>query len=303
MTRYSTSRRLTGLAFTLLILALTLLPSPQVAQAAAPGYIYLVDGQEQAVAYDPISLRSGLLLPQELLTTLEVTISTPSWNQVQLNRGSLSALLTFGERTGLVNGHYLSLSSGPLRVGGHLFVPAMILPELGIQVTEDGPFILIDRWPLSEAAVVDESAYAKAMEIATTSTYITMNRSDLLSVKLTRLNADIVHNQVWTSNPAIRGQSLAWLEDHLLIEVSILNQSSSFLTFDASSIYMVDDQGRQYRTSSELLPLLGEMDQPLAPGAAARAVLVLPLPDSDATVLTLYTPVYLGGLATYLVNQ
>lgn len=288
-------RKLAALIVGLLLMS-TLYVQPPVSAAGGISFVYIVDGQEITVPYDPISLKDGLLLPQGLLQELGVAVSV-SGSSITLNRGGLIVQLNTRSQVAVVNGKHVNVGQKPIQMGGHLFVPAAVLQPLGIQMTAEGNLLLIDRWPLAQPST-QSTDYATIVSAVSVPTHMEVGKGVSLTATVVHLSPEIVQDAAWTDNPAVRGQALALFEDHTLLEIQLHNQTTGFQSFQPSTLRLVDDLNRQYAPTGEILPLDDAGGQ-LAPEAKSRAVIAFPAIQDGATTIKLYSPANTSSVATF----
>lgn len=283
------NRGLVALLALAIIAATGLIPTSNAQAAVGSGYGFIVDGEEMAVGSDPISVKSGLLLPQELLRNLGIIFRGSGTDGFVLTRGTLQVTVKVGDRVAVANGQKVSLAYAPLRANGQLYLPDGILAYLGVQVTTEGSMLLIERWPLVEpAGTADYWDYQAIMGTYSAKTHLDMSKTDALTATLIRLTPEIIREKLWAENPAVRGQAERLLKDNTLIDLEIYNQTSTFYQYPISNLLIVDDLGNQYNPTGSILPIQGDITQTFAPSAKARAVVVFPPLRSEAKSFKIY---------------
>jgi hypothetical protein len=292
-------RGLVALLALLVTLGAGLLPASNARAAVGSSYSYIVDGEELAVGYDPLSVKSGLLLPEELLRSLGILVRSGDSSSIELSRGSLQAALKVGSQLAVANGEKITLATAPIRANGQLYLPEGILTHLGVKMSNEGNLLLINRWPLADSAETGD--YAALVQTNTAKSYYEVTRSVAMTLNLTKLTPEIVKHPSWTSNPALRGQALKLLEGNVLIEVGVHNELSNFYQFKPSDLVLVDDLGNQY-AATEIINVKGDIASPLAPTAKARGIMVFPAPASGSQSFKIYSTTNLYALASWSVK-
>lgn len=260
----------------LILLAAALLPPSGATAAVGSSYSYIIDGEELAVGYDPLSVKSGLLLPEELFRTLEIDVRSGG-SSVQLTRGSLQVSVKVGDRAAVANGAKITLAAAPIRANGQLYLPEGVLAHLGVEIITEGSLLLINRWPLVEPTADDPAAFAAIRQAHTLKSYIQISRADALTITLTYLKPEIIQYKSWTNDPSLRGRTQKLLESGaVLLDVEVFNELQGFYQFNPNSLYIVDDLGNQYAFTGELIPVQSDIAAQLAPTAKARAIMIFP---------------------------
>lgn len=290
-------------AFVLLTAVFAVTPRSEAAVFTS-NYSYIINGKEVAVGIDPLSLKSGLLLPSALLDQVGGRFVDKGDSMV-LNRSAATVSLRLGSTNAVRGPETIILPSAPLRLGGQVYVPSEALKLLGLHITTESNMLLIESWPAAKGIVADANEYDRSMQIATQEHWMEPSRDDSVKASVTRLTKDLIQAAPWTSDTFVRGRALELLDTNLLLQVTIKNHSDTVFTFPVTSYYLVDDLGNQYQLSGQVIPVSGDLFGPLAPGTRAAGVLVYSPVKPDARSLNLYlqTGSATETLASYFFNH
>lgn len=284
-----THRGVVALLALLVVLAAGLLPPSGAQAAVGSSYSYIVDGEELAVGYDPLSLQAGLLLPEDLFRTLEIQVRQGAAGSVSLTRGSLQVSAKVGDRQVIANGERVTLAAAPIRANGQLYLPDGVLVHLGVEIAVETGLLLIDRLPLVEPTADNPSEYAALLQASTLRTHLDTANREALTTTLTYLDPKIVAYKSWTDDPTLRGRVLKMLESGaVLLEVGLFNENTNFYQFQSSGLVIVDNLGNQYASTGEIIPIQGDISAQLAPTAKARGIMVYPALKSGAKSFKIY---------------
>ncbi len=283
----------------LVALSLVALPSSEAASTVS-NTTYLVNGREIPVGFDPISLKSGMLLPEVLMDQISVTVNQSGTGAFTATRGLVTVKMQVGSKVARLDGVSRILASAPIRLTGQLYIPAEAMTLLGVQVSIEGGYLFLDAWPPVQGTP-DTAKYTEARRASAQERVITPVRDTTIRVEVVRLNDAIVMGQPWTADPFARGRTLELLQSGNLIQITITNSSNKVLNFTPSSYFLVDNLGNQYPLSDDRIPLMGDLFGNIAPGAIVSGVLVYPGLAQDVRMLNLYlqTQTQMETLATY----
>jgi len=281
------------------VLFLVALPSSEAASATS-STVYLVNGRELPVGFDPIVLKSGMLLPEAVLSEFGVTISESTDGTVVLKRATRSMSLRVGSKSASISGTGLLLNSAPIRLSGQLYIPDDALALLGVHATNESGLLFLNSWPMVEG-YTDLARYNAALGGEVQEATISPARDTYVRVQVVRLKEQIVMGSPWTTDPATRGYALDLLKSAQLFQVTVTNTSDSVWVSAPSDYFLVDDLGNQYPLSDERLSLMGDLFATVAPGAKVSGVLVFPVAQDGARSFTLYlqTPNGLKTIGAY----
>lgn len=292
-------RGLVALLALLVVLAAGLLPSSDATAAVGSSYSYIVDGEELAVGYDPLSLKNGLLLPEELFRHLQIDLRAGATG-ITLTRGSLQVTAKVGERAATANGERIMLPAAPIRANGQLYLPESVLAHMGVEMSTESSLLLITRWPLVEPSADDASAFAATRQAKTLKSYIEVSKADALTITMTHLTPEIIKYKSWTSDPAVRGRAQKLLAGGaVLLDVELFNENMGFYQFQPSNLILVDDLGNQYTYTGESIALQGDMSAQIAYGGKARAILIFPALKSGARSFKIYATTNKYAIGAY----
>lgn len=262
-------------------------------------YSYVIEGQEQVLPVDIISVQGTTLVPTDLLDTLHLTAHTDG-TLVRLARGPVIVEMHIGSIVATVAGKPRLLKSGPLSISGHLFIPADIFPDLGVSLTVDGHFVLVhDYYTPGAKPVAETSSENFGASLAAHTIQSTLRDGNAVgTVTITRLTAELLHDPALPMPFGARLRLLSLLESQTLFLITVKNQPTlgATLTFDPQKLMPVDDEGHQYDYGHLEVAVDGNVTAAVAPGATHTSVLVY---DQASAPLTLYytsTPFTLGRL-------
>lgn len=277
-------------------------------------YTYLLNGEEIAFPFDPLVIQDELLLPAAVFERLGVTISQSAGGRsLTLRLGDqVTAKLTLGNP-----GYHLlgagfpadglpqSTAVGPIRLGGHLFVPASLLVHFGVEVTrESGMVMLRNPVPglLPSSTFTDLEFQLLKGEQNFRYTIAPKGTSALLSTEFTLLHANLLEAAQLGLPYGQRARLYGMLETHTLVLVRVLNQGTGPGAFNPASVSLVDDLRRQADQASALDIGEGNLDAALSPGAERRGVLAFPKGPTGVTRLSLYYHEIPGTLGSFQFN-
>lgn len=286
-----------------LLLALVLLFAVTLPASAgvltAGNYSYIISGQEQVLPVDIITVQGTTLVPTDLLDTLSLTAHTEG-TQVTLTRGPVNVVMHLGSAVAAVDGKQRPLKSGPLSVSGHLFVPVDILPDLGVSLTVDGHFVLVQDFYTPDAAPVNEQSDPDfARKLAAHTVQSTLRDGNAVgNVTITRLTAELLHDPGLEIPFGARVRLESLLDSQTLFLVTLKNQPSlgATLALDPQKLMPVDPDGHQYDYGRMEVPIDGQVTAALAPGASHTSVLAYDKADGPLTLYYSSIPYTLGRL-------
>ncbi|MFZ5778008.1 MAG: hypothetical protein ACOY3C_07735 [Bacillota bacterium] len=271
-------------------LVISVLVVPRTGTAApTSNYAYVINGKEAAVGIDPLTLKSGLLIPEAMLSHVGIRLVEKANNTVVLSRDAVTVTLRYGSTSALQGERSIMLSSAPIRLSGLVYVPAGALAPLGIRLTQESNLLLVESWPAAPSSHLSSEEFLRLRAAATTARSVYPTREHLVNIQVTRLTKEILLAPSWTSDPFLRGLAKELLDSNLLLlHVSLSNQANRSISFPSSSYYLVDDLGREYPLSTQSLFQQGDLFGTVGPYAKPSGVLVYPPPHPDARSVTLY---------------
>lgn len=283
------SRRhiITAVLAAFVMLLVVSLPSTEAAVTTS-SYTYVVNGLEAPIGLDPLTLKSGMLLPQALLEHMGIATTDMGLGSVAVTRGQEKLVIRLGSKMATRNGDSLLLATAPMVITGQLFLPDDALNHLGVRVTNESGVLLVDAWPLVRESVISAADYEQERRAGAQERTITPTRDALVRVEVVRLNGSLISAPSWTTNSALRGRVQELLKSGLLLQVTVTNTSEAVVSFPAANYYLVDSLGNQYKASGDWVPLMGDLFGNLAPGAKASGVLIYPSLPANAQSFTLY---------------
>lgn len=271
-----------GLVTVFLAAVLTATPQSE-ASVLTSNYSYVINGKEVAVGVDPLSLKTGLLLPAAVLDQLGVRFVERADSSILLSRGEVTVILKLGSTIAVRGEEKLMLPSTPVRLTGQIYIPTEALSLLGFKVTAESNLLLVESWVASKEIPMTAEEYVRLKASATTERSVNPGKNATVRFEATHLKRDLVMASPWTKDPFVRGRVKELLDEGLLLfQVSITNVSSELFSFPASNYYLVDNLGNQYSPSNQWISLTGDFVGLIAPSAKASGVLVFPVPHPDA---------------------
>lgn len=265
------------------------------AQAAVPTgtATYLVDGEERLFSLDPIQRQGGLLIPAEVLTRLGVQVDGPdARRQVTLSRQGLAITVRLGSTAAHTAAGPVTLGTAPFRQGGYLYVPLELADGLGYAHRSEGAAVVELRDLLAPSpaapAGVDDALYAQLEQRLTQA--VTYRLGSVYAVAdLIRVTPELAASAGWTADGALRAQALDLLDQYTVIEVRLRNDDSRVaVQFNPGSLYLVDDEGRQYDPTGQVVSVTGDLAGRLVPRAEKSGLVLFPRLSPDAGGFRVY---------------
>jgi len=278
--------------FRILAAALLLVVTLSAAALAAPlsggNTIYVIDGEDRSFTFDPIVMREGILLPEEVLLYLglKVTVAEDS-KGLTVERGAVRAELRLGQTQATVNGATLNLPPGPLRLIGKLFLPATLLEEFGFDIASEGSMLQIRDLAAGITLANPPAAYADLWEQRTLRASVpTDDARPYLDLEVTYLTPELVSSERFAASFRQRVECLSLLKTNTLLLVRAANRSSRSATLSPASLMLVDETTGQQYDVEQTLAHNGLIHEKMAAGAVKSSVLVYPkLPEGLESVL------------------
>lgn len=301
----TTMRKILAVIGTLAILvalAGTMTGTTNAANLTGGTYTYVINGEETTFPYDPVTRKDGLLLPLEVFQRLGISVDGSLSNSVTLSKDSaVSATLTVGTTTALLNGKPYLVATAPLRLNGRVFLPADILKEFGVDIAQDGNFVVIRNMAgdLPAAVNVSPTDWAKLM---TGHWFMGNPKADsniLMQGEFTWLTPDFINSTNLKLSYGMRAKLLTLLQTNSLVYVKLINIGTKSGAISTNSTFLVDSAGNQYDNPTVLDIGNGLLSNKLAPDATRVGVLVFPKVQDSSTAISLYYDPNNANLGTF----
>lgn len=283
-----------------LLLALAVIAVPVSAGILTSGsYTYMFKGREQNLPVDILTVQGATLVPTELLSLVQVVPEAEA-DSVTLKRGPVTVQMRLGSETAVIGDTVKLLQSGPLLVGGRLFIPAEVLPELGLTLGVDGKFVLLGDY-LPEGGPVPDPAgnplYDDILKNRTAHATV-RDGTSYGSYTITLLNAELLKDPRLSLNWGTRVKLLSMLQTRTLLLVQLRNTSplGTTIALDPNKLLLVDDVGRQYDYLKTEVAVDGLVTTAVAPGATRVSVLAYGKADGALKLYYAGMPDPLGRL-------
>ncbi len=261
--------------------------APSEAAVLSSNVTVIMNGREVVVGIDPITVKAGLLVPAALAEEAGVQV-TESNGFVTLTRETVTVRTMLGAKTATLGGESFPLSTAPILVSGHVFLPDEALSPLGVQVSSESGLLLIETWSHSKPSSMTSDEYAALAFRSLQQRFVAPTRDTTLQVEVTALTKELVSAEGFHKNPFVRGHLVDLMSGNLLVKIRLANLSTKIQTFPGTNYYLVDNLGNHYQASSEVISLQGDLFGNMAPAGVVSGVMVFPKPDSGAQTLTLY---------------
>lgn len=253
-------------------------------------YTYLLNGEEVAFPFDPVLVQNELLLPAAVWERLGVSVAEAA-GRVRLRLADHVAIeLTLGSPAYTLDGRPREAPAVPIRLGGHLFLPAALLEHFGVELTRAGNMVML-RQPLKGALPTTAFADEEFQRLKNERSFkreIGHRQLGVLHAEFTLLDERLLQAPQLGLSYGQRVKLFGLLETHTLVLVKLSNQLGGQATFKPGSVVLVDD----LRHQADLVKLLdvgeGDLTAALAAGADRRAVLAFPKADPAAKRLLLF---------------
>ncbi|HYG57987.1 MAG TPA: stalk domain-containing protein [Symbiobacteriaceae bacterium] len=269
--------RLLGLA----LVCLMLLPvSATAGVLTSSGYTYLLGGREIDLPVDLLTVQGSPLVPPELLSALGLSPQVDG-DRIQLTRGPVTVDLTLGADTAMVDGRPKLLKTGPITVSDRLFIPAEVLPDLGITLTVDGKFVLMADY-IAEERPAPEDSYLRTSHTAEAQV---RDDGQLMNVRVTTLTEEMLGDPALGIPWGTRLQLARLLQSRTLLLITVRNPAIKSVSLEPGKLMLVGDDGRQYDFAGQELPVDGRVSAAVAPGAIRSSVLAYPLVEGERVTI------------------
>lgn len=274
----------------LLTLVVSLPGSAGAANLTGGNYTYVINGEEETFAFDPVNRKDGLLLPAEVFQRFGVSVEGALTRTITLKKADVVATLTLGSTTFELQGQPEAVASAPLRLNGRLFLPADLLKHFGVEYSLDGTFVILRNYVGGDVASRELSdAEFNALKSARTFSASTRTDSSIyLTAEFTLLNEELLAAANLGISYGTRARLQGLLETNTLVMVKLSNTAFKAGALLTSGLYLVDSQRNQYELVSTVDFGKGSITSKIAPGADRTGVLVFPKVAGNAGTLTLY---------------
>jgi len=252
----------------------------------AGNYTYLLYGQEVPLPVDILTLQGDTLVPTDLLAAVNLK-PTQDGKAITLQRGPVSVQLQLGSPTAQVDGKVKLLGTGPLLASGRLFIPADVLPALGVQVTVDGKFVLITDYMPAAAVPSPQGDATYDQDYADQSVSATFRSGSAIGqLGVTMLSPALLSDARLPLDWGTRVKLLSMADTQTLLLVSVRNTSAlaTTLTVDPAKLLIVDNFGTQHDYLKTEVPVSGTVTSAVAPGATRSSVLAFSQVTGSFTV-------------------
>lgn len=296
------------------VLALALAPlvsSSEKAGAAGIGvtagsYTYVVEGREASFPYDPITKKDGNLVPVEVFENEGFAVTLKD-NTVTVSRNGQFSTLTLGSSNVALFSNPTVITPAPIRVSDHLFLPADLASHYGVDITLDGVYAYVHDNAAGQPAPTNltTSDYAKLVQgRQLTDVGVRSDNNQIMYVDFTLLNAAIINDANFTTDPNLRVRALSLLPNYTLIAVNAEGPTSRSGSFVPTSIILLDQKGNEYNFTGTILPVNNQsVASKIIPGAHVQSILAFPKMTSDISTLTLWSDTNNGTLGSFTSLQ
>jgi len=301
-----TGRRISYLLVAgLLVLAVVVsVANVQAAPLTGGNTTYVIEGEERTFTFDPINRKDGQLLPVEVIRSLGLTL-VENGKQVTVARGSTQIVLTLGKSDARINGELFTLTPAALRLNGRLFVPSMVLDELGFDVLTDSAYLQIND--VGFALGLDDSMdYAAWAALRDARTLNGMVRSDdaraFVTAQFTYLTTELVASHHFESSFKERIRLLNLMKQHAIVLVRVANDTGRSVTLNPASLMLVDGSTMTQYDMTQNLSYSGNIKEKIAHGAAKSSLVVYPAPPETLTRITLFADTNSDNIGTFTIR-
>lgn len=275
---------------TLLAALLVSAPATLAANLSGGTYTYVFNGQEASVTFDPIKVKEKLLLPVEVFDRFGIAVAAGQGETVTLKKFAVQAQLTLGSPIYALNGTEENLEVAPLKLNGRLFLPADLLKQFGVDLTQDGTFLIMRDQTQGMGPVTELPAeeFEALKELRTVAAEVRADSNIVLNAEFTMLNEQLLQAANLDLSFGARARLHGLLRTNTLVLVKLSNTSFKSGALSTAGLYLVDSNRNQYEVVSAADIGKGALTVKLAPGADRVGVLVFPRIASGAGPLTLY---------------
>lgn len=246
--------------------------------------IYIIEGEDAAFTFDPITRKDGTLLPLELFEALGLEVNRAGRTILVSRGGAAHADLTLGRTLAAVDGKPTSLAPAPVSVVGRLFLPASLLEELGYEVLTEGGYVQIRDLAAGLAMPGDltiEEHRRLEERHSLSGTVRTDDGRPFLEIRITCLTPEMVASPYLELSFRRRVEWLNLMQTSTLALVKVTNQSTRAATLSPQSLMLVDRASQLQYDPVDTQPYRGMINQKIAVGAAKTSLLIYPLLPHD----------------------
>jgi hypothetical protein len=238
-------------------------------------YTYILKGRELAVPVDILPIQGGYLVPESLITTLGV-VTELKGDTIHVRRGPMDVQLTMGVRVALVEGRKESLAVAPMQASDRLFVPADVLPYLGLSLVVDGRFVLLEDYGPGENVPepTEPDVYGSLWASHTVEGRIRTASGVPVQTSITLLTDGILRSDQLAMPWGTRLRLLSMVHDRTLLLLTVANDAFRSVSLDPAKLLLTDAAGRQYDYQGTEVEVDGVVTAAIAPGARRTSVLV-----------------------------
>lgn len=262
----------------LVVLALT---APASAGIMTTGsYTYMLRGNQIDYAVDILPVKGGYLVPPDVLESFQLT-PTVTGENIVLKRGPVRVELRLGSDIARVDGRQLVTKAAPSYISGRLFLPAEVLPELGISMEVDGRVVLLTDHVKAITELGSGSPnFQAAWNGHSTQGSLRLDGQYAYGT-FTVLTKDLLSDPGLQISWGVRQRLLDLLETRTLVYVHLRNTGIKAISLDPAKMILVDPNGQQYDYLKLEVPVEGTVSAPVAPGAHRASVLAFPKVEAD----------------------
>lgn len=237
-------------------------------------YTYLILGSQVDYPVDIVPTRGGYLVPAEILATFGL-VPTHQGSDITLKRGPVTIKLELGSDTMRVDDRQVVAKAAPSLINGRLFLPADLLPELGISLDVDGKFVYLTDY-LSQAVDGPRSPDFKANWDDHTAERPLWLGGQYAYTYMTVLTRELLADPALEIPWGVRLRLLSLLQSRTLVYTTVRNSGIRAVALDPKQLMLVDDNGRQYDYLNLEVPVFGTVSSLIAPGATRTSVFAFP---------------------------
>lgn len=285
----------------LLALMVSLPGNSYAANLTGGTYTYVINGEEETFAFDPVNRKDGLLLPAEVFQRFGVTVEGALTRTISLKKADLVAELTLGSTTFALGGQPEAVATAPLRLNGRLFLPADLLRHFGVEFSLDGTFVVMRDYVDGQPTVnqLSDADFSNLKSGRTLSASTKTDTNIYLTAEFTLLNEEMLAAANLDLSYGTRARLQGLVKTNTLVMVKLSNYAFKSGALVTSGVYLVDDKRNQYDLVSTADFGKGLITGKIAPGADRTGVLVFPKITGNAGTLTVYYDSNGGALGSF----
>jgi hypothetical protein len=276
----------------LLVALVTSTPTPtEAANLTGGNYTYLIDGEEVTFTFDPIARKDGLLLPTEVFQKFDITIEGGTTRNITLSKAGVSAKVTVGSTTYSLNGQPQDLNTAPLRLNGRAFLPADLLPEFGVDMSQDGNYISLSNYTnkLFRVEKLSDEEWNTLKGFRGFTAMVKADSGVNLYGEFWLLNEKMITAENLNITYGNRARLLGLLETKTLVLAKLSNMSNKAGGLVTGGLYLIDNKRNQYDLTSVVDIGYGLVSNKLAPAGDRYGVLAFPkLPTTTVNAILYY---------------